>query len=205
MLVAPAPLLGATASEVQLQDQPIFVLLEHHTTALVALQNLKPDVLADHAPSPSRGLPRIGSATRARVLAAVRAAELRYGLPTGLLDALIATESAYLPWAMSRAGAGGLAQLMPATAAELGVDNRFDPLQSIDGGARYLRRMLDRFGSVSLALAAYNAGPGSVLRARGIPFNGETPDYVRQVLRRWASLPAVTGYMRRPTTVDVAM
>lgn len=122
------------------------------------------------------------------MLPAVRAAEVRHRLPAGLLDALIATESAYSPWAVSRAGAAGLAQLMPATAAELGVLNRFDPVQSIEGGARYLRHMLDRFGSISLALAAYNAGPGSVRRAGGIPSNGETAAYVAQVLRRWTWL-----------------
>jgi soluble lytic murein transglycosylase-like protein len=78
-----------------------------------------------------------------------------------------------------------LGQLMPATARELGVTNRFDPVSNIDGAARYLRQMLDRFGVVHLALAAYNAGPGAVTKAGGIPRNGETPAYVRNVLRRW--------------------
>jgi soluble lytic murein transglycosylase-like protein len=122
---------------------------------------------------------------RASYLPHVYAAEVRYALPTGLLDALVWTESRYNPLAVSHVGAAGLGQLMPATARELGVTNRFDPVSNIDGAARYLRQMLDRFGVVHLALAAYNAGPGAVTRAGGIPRNGETPAYVRNVLRRW--------------------
>ena len=122
---------------------------------------------------------------RAAYLPHVHAAEAQFGLPTGLLDALIWTESRYNPFAVSKAGAAGLGQLMPGTAKELGVANRFDPLANLSGAARYLRQMLDRFGVVHLALAAYNAGPGAVSRAKGIPRNGETPDYVRNVLARW--------------------
>lgn len=121
-------------------------------------------------------------------MAAIAEAERRYGLPTNLLRALIWAESRFNPMAVSPAGAAGLAQLMPATARELGVRNRHDPLASIDGGARYLRDMLDRFDAVHLALAAYNAGPGAVSRSRGIPNNGETPQYVRSVLTRWQAI-----------------
>lgn len=164
-----------------------FELLEHLRSASTEW------VVARAAPIPlhqaRRGVPARGNSigVRPRMLPLVRAAEVRHRLPAGLLDALIAAESAYNPWAVSGAGAGGLAQLMPATAAELGVFDRFDPFQSIEGGARYLRRMLDRFGSVSLALAAYNAGPGTVLKVGGIPLNGETPRYVARVLRIWRS------------------
>ena len=118
----------------------------------------------------------------------VTAAEFRHALPAGLLDALIAVESAYRPGAVSAAGAAGLAQLMPDTARSLGVVDRFDILASIEGGARYLRAQLDRFDSIALALAAYNAGPGAVRRAGGIPRNGETPDYVSKVLAAWSAL-----------------
>lgn len=124
---------------------------------------------------------------RAAYLPHVYAAEAKYGLPAGLLDALIWTESRYNPFAISRVGAAGLGQLMPDTAKDLGVSNRFDPLANLAGAARYLRQMLDRFGTVHMALAAYNAGPGAVERAGGIPLNGETPAYVRDVLRRWRS------------------
>lgn len=124
---------------------------------------------------------------RAAYLPHVYAAEAQYGLPTGLLDALIWTESRYNPFAISGAGAAGLGQLMPKTARELGVANRFDPRANLWAAARYLRQMLDKFGMVHLAVAAYNAGPGAVERAGGIPLNGETPSYVRNVLSFWGA------------------
>ena len=121
----------------------------------------------------------------------IRQAEARYQLPPRLLQALVWQESRFNPMAISPAGAAGLAQLMPATAQELGVTNRHDPAQNIDGGARYLRQMLDRFGAIHLALAAYNAGPGAVSRAGGIPRNRETPGYVRSVIQRWMAYSAL--------------
>ena len=124
---------------------------------------------------------------RSAYLAHVNAAEVRYGLPAGLLDALIWTESRYNPFAVSRAGATGLGQLMPSTARELGVANRFDGHANLWAAARYLRQLLDKFGMVHLAVAAYNAGPGAVEHAGGIPLNGETPSYVRNVLAFWGS------------------
>ena len=167
-------------------DAPVFAVIEHR------LASRQPVIApAATAPAPSGGpLHKVTrrwatSPARERVLPWIHGAEDRHRLPLGLLDALIATESAYLPFAVSRAGAAGLAQLMPATASDLGVTDRFDPIQSIEGGARYLRQMLDRFGSVSLALAAYNAGPGAVAKARGIPANRETPVYVSRVIGRW--------------------
>ncbi|HMT40866.1 lytic transglycosylase domain-containing protein [Sphingorhabdus pulchriflava] len=135
-------------------------------------------------PQPKPKKPRTNF-RRAAFLPHVYAAETRFGLPVGLLDALIWTESRYDPTAVSHAGAAGLGQLMPGTAKDLGVTNRFDPYANISGAARYLRQMLDRFGVVHLAVAAYNAGPGAVSRVRGIPLNGETPSYVRNVLTFW--------------------
>ena len=122
---------------------------------------------------------------RATYLSRVYSMESKFGLPSGLLDAVVWTESRYNPLAVSKAGAGGLGQLMPGTARDLGVTNRFDPAENLEGAARYLRQMLDEFAVVHLALAAYNAGPGAVKRAGGIPRNGETPGYVRDVLRHW--------------------
>ncbi len=139
-----------------------------------------------YAPRPSPSSAKQGTSfSRSVYLPHVYAAEAQFSLPSGLLDALIWTESRYNPVAISRAGAAGLGQLMPGTARDLGVLNRFDPKENLVGAARYLRQMLDRFGVVHLAVAAYNAGPGAVEKSGGIPRNGETPAYVRNVLSYW--------------------
>lgn len=95
---------------------------------------------------------------------------------------MLNVESAFNPKAKSGAGAVGLAQLMPGTAKGLGVKNLEDPFQSALGGAKYLMQQYRRFGSWPLALAAYNAGPGAVAAAKGIPSYPETQQYVRMVL-----------------------
>lgn len=104
------------------------------------------------------------------------------GVDVSLFAALISAESGWNPSAVSPKGAMGLTQLMPDTARSLGVTNPFDPIENMRGGARYLRRMLDEFGSVELALAAYNAGPGAVRRYGGVPPYRETQAYVRRIL-----------------------
>jgi soluble lytic murein transglycosylase-like protein len=115
----------------------------------------------------------------------IQAAAKATNLPVALIDAVIRTESGYRPNAVSRTGAIGLMQLMPDTARELGVQNAYDPYQNVMGGARYLRKMLDRFGTLRLAVAAYNAGPGSVEKHGGVPPFAETKQYVRTVLSRY--------------------
>jgi soluble lytic murein transglycosylase-like protein len=115
--------------------------------------------------------------------AEIAAAAARNGVDPALLTGLIRAESNFDPNATSPAGAQGLAQLMPATAAGLGVTNPLDPAQAIEGGAKYLRQQLDHFGGdASKALAAYNAGPGAVERFGGVPPYPETQNYVRRVL-----------------------
>jgi len=102
----------------------------------------------------------------------------KYGIPEALFLRLVNQESRWNPGARSHKGAMGLAQLMPGTAARLGV-NANDPHQNLEGGARYLRMMYNQFGDWRLALAAYNAGPGAVQKYGGIPPYRETRNYVR--------------------------
>ena len=112
----------------------------------------------------------------------VSEASLRNGVPASLIASVIQAESGGDPSAISRSGAAGLMQLMPETAQQYGVDNRFDPYESVDGGSRYLRDLLARYHrNVSLALAAYNAGPGAVDASRGVPPFAETRAYVARV------------------------
>ncbi len=113
----------------------------------------------------------------------IRKASEDYLLDPALIEAVIQVESSFRPDAVSKSGAAGLMQLMPATADELNVNDRYSPRQNINGGAKYLRKMLDRFDDdLTLAVAAYNAGPGAVERAGGIPDRPETQRYVKKVM-----------------------
>lgn len=113
----------------------------------------------------------------------IRGASQRHGVPEPLISAVIRVESGFNARAVSRKGARGLMQLMPGTAAVLGVRDSFDPLENIDGGVRHLRGLLDRFGNdLPRVLAAYNAGEGAVHTYGGIPPYPETQSYVGRIL-----------------------
>jgi len=165
---------GSAADALTIFDEP---------DDIAATKELRIAAIAPRAPLP-----------RAEVLSAIEAPALRYGRHPGLrradlsvtdwlvlFRANIEIESAYRQGAVSSAGAIGLGQLMPATARDLGVDPR-DPLQNLDGSARYLAMMLELFGDQRLALAAYNAGPDAVRRYNGIPPYRETQNHVPHAL-----------------------
>ena len=130
----------------------------------------------------------------------ITAAARRNGVDPALLAGLVRQESNFNAAAVSPAGARGLTQLMPATAAGLGVANPSDPVQALEGGARYLRRQLDAFGGdVTKALAAYNAGPGAVQRYGGVPPYAETQAYVQKVQAFAAAYRGTPSSLPYPT------
>ena len=136
-----------------------------------------PDHAASHMAEHTRTIP-------AQYAAKVFELSQRFDLSPSLIEALVWQESRWRVNARSPVGARGLAQLMPATARELGV-NPDDPMQNLEGGARYLRQQLDRFdGDLEKALAAYNAGPGRVIKAGGVPRIRETEKYVAAIMGR---------------------
>ncbi len=129
----------------------------------------------------AEGIPAYRGNYKGEYLEVAKAAARKHGVPEDLFLRLVQQESGWNVVAVSSKGATGLAQLMPATAERLGVDIS-DPEANLDGGARYLRMMFDKFGTWDLALAAYNAGPGAVEAYNGIPPYAETENYVKAIL-----------------------
>ncbi|MFP8875024.1 MAG: transglycosylase SLT domain-containing protein [Myxococcota bacterium] len=169
---------------------------------VVHLTNVPPDRRYQVFVDRRRGL-QLGPSSRKRVArlprgsrydAMIRRASRAHRLEPALVKAVIAVESNFDSRAVSNRGAQGLMQLMPETARELGVEDAFVPEENVEGGARYLRQMLDRFGDVRRALAAYNAGPSAVDRYRGVPPYPETQAYVDRVLTYYLGY----GRTRRP-------
>ncbi|MEE4155007.1 MAG: lytic transglycosylase domain-containing protein [Erythrobacter sp.] len=143
-------------------------------SAMIVPDAIIADPLLNASGIPARYAPKIAELSQ------------RFDLSPTLLEALVWQESRWRERAVSHAGARGLAQLMPGTARYLGVDPD-DPMQNLEGGARYLREQLDRFdGDLEKALAAYNAGPGRVIRAGGVPNIRETRLYVAAIMGRLA-------------------
>jgi soluble lytic murein transglycosylase-like protein len=145
------------------------------------------------APEPQRvvaatvvsGVPEKSDAASRGIDAYIEDVASRYGVSKDLIAAMIEAESSYNPRAISPRGAQGLMQLMPETAAILRVSDPFDPRENIDGGVRHLLSLMDRFdNNLPLALAAYNAGEGAVIRHRGIPPYRETRQYVKRIMRQ---------------------
>ena len=131
---------------------------------------------------------RIGADTAAQIAGSLLNKCRLYGVDPRLMFALVAQESRFNPKAVSRAGAQGLGQLMPGTAAGLGVRDSFDIDENLDGATRYLAEQLNTFGKLSFALAAYNAGPGAVKRYGGVPPYRETRNYVRVIWNHYCEL-----------------
>jgi soluble lytic murein transglycosylase-like protein len=167
-----APHTGTNVQVQQITQTPSTIRRIVSDASTVTATSARPAALSSNA----SGWPT-GAAAYATAFAA---AEKKYNLPTGLLSAVAHAESNYHPDAVSSAGAIGLMQLMPATAQAFGVDPT-NPAQAIDGAARLLQGELKKYGSVSLALAAYNAGGPAVDKYNGIPPYAETQNYVRKV------------------------
>jgi soluble lytic murein transglycosylase-like protein len=126
----------------------------------------------------------------------IQEAAAEFDVDAALIRAVMQAESAFHPYAVSRAGAEGLMQLMPALADEMGVGDSFDPRENIMGGVRYLKRLLDYHnGNLDLALASYNAGPGNVARYGGVPPFRETRNYVK-------TIKAIYKRSKRSTNAD---
>ncbi|MGZ4792410.1 MAG: lytic transglycosylase domain-containing protein [Ilumatobacteraceae bacterium] len=189
--VAPSTSTNSTTSSVSTSSTP--ALSMRTEGAMQAPQILRGAYSVDSASGATDNVPaamptgvwvdRIPNARGKALAPAIDAAAQRYGLDPAFLAAVFWTESSYTPDAVSRTGAIGLGQLMPETAQWLGVDP-WDPMQNIDGSARFYRQLIDNnHGDMSLAIASYAAGPGAVKRAGGIP-DQFTADYVTKLLAR---------------------
>ena len=153
-------------------------------TVVVPVNVIKPRVVTPSTP----GSDSSAITTLAALDALIQEASTREGVDPLLVHAIIHTESAYNPYAISYKGAEGLMQLIPGTARLMGVRNSFDIRQNVEGGVKYLKQMLDRFDDLRFAIAAYNAGPEAVARYNGIPPYAETIGYVYRVGKRYGEL-----------------
>ncbi len=185
-LLSGAVAAGAASAETSVSSKSRAKLFATQTRLLdtrAAQQYANSARLAPPSAEVTAAVPRYDGRYRGVYLPMARDAARRHAVPEDLFLRLVTAESNWLPTARSSKGAIGLAQLMPDTAALLRVDPGV-PAQNLEGGARYLRMMYDRFGSWRLALAAYNAGPEAVKRHGGVPPYRETTAYVIKILGR---------------------
>ena len=164
------------------QSIPLFVIIAVFSAVLVSFPvSLKAETLSDN-PGQNRTLALMLKNRDYLYHHIILKAALRHEMDPALVKAIIMAESGYNPRAISRKGAKGLMQLMPSTAKSLGVENIFDPEHNINGGVRYLKRIVNRFsGDLKLALAAYNAGTRKVLNYNGVPPFTATRLYIQNV------------------------
>jgi soluble lytic murein transglycosylase-like protein len=192
VLLAACALTSAARGEISMRDDGTAGIVFSGVgaeDAAPAIQIISEKRIAARMPSKSATL----QLRREKLAPLVTAAARAHGLPEALLAAVIEVESNFNVAAVSAKGALGLMQLMPQTARHLGVADARDPASNIDGGARYLKQLLARFGNnLPLALAAYNAGPAAVQRSGAIPQFAETQLYVPRVIKRYHSLQSGT-------------
>ena len=173
VIVAILSMHSAAAAEIRMEERD----------GVLYVQDVKPPQVVAPQPASPPG-ERVVTKTAPPYRDLIRAAAARHGLAPELVESVIRVESNFEVRAVSPKGARGLMQLMPATAAKLGVRNVFDGRENIEGGVRHLRHLVDRYGgNLALALAAYNAGAEAVGRYGGIPPYPETQAYVARVLR----------------------
>jgi len=148
--------------------------------------------------------PRGPLATQVDIDTAIEQAAARHNVDPNLVRAVVKVESNFNPNAVSRKGAMGLMQLMPATARQLNVTNPFDPEQNVDAGVRHLKQLLENYGGdIKLTLAAYNAGASAVARSSGVPHYAETQNYVRRITSLYyGSSDFASGASRNPVIVQ---
>jgi soluble lytic murein transglycosylase-like protein len=200
-------LLAAAEAWAQGADPVRAAMEKQRAAAEIQRESARKQALAAGARLPAWTAPAPGAAAApacermdpAALDALLENAASAHGVETSLLRAVLEQESGGYSCAVSSRGALGLMQLMPSTAAELGVADAFDPRENIDAGARYLKRQLERYqGDVFRGLSAYNAGPGAVEEAGGIPDFAETRNFVSAILRKIAGPTGAAGPVPDP-------
>lgn len=158
------------------------------TTALMSSPSAQAQNVSTSSVSQQKEKPK--KISKREIIRIIKRASQKYNVPANLIYAMVQTESAFRPYAVSSAGAVGLMQIIPSTGEWLGVEDLNDPEQNIMGGTKFIKYLLRRFdGDLEKAVAAYNAGPSAVIRHKGIPPYKETQKYVKKVIERMETSP----------------